>query len=122
MRMQENEYKQIMNWIDEDREEIISFLSRLVQCKTPSTIGDTREAVRLIADFFDENHIGYEELAFCKTMPNIISSFNGANVGRHLMLNGHLDVMPAGKEPGWTDDPWSVPSATEGCGGAELLT
>lgn len=23
------------------------------------------------------------------------------------MFNGHLDVMPAGNEPGWTDDPWS---------------
>lgn len=23
------------------------------------------------------------------------------------MFNGHLDVMPAGNEQGWTDDPWS---------------
>lgn len=23
------------------------------------------------------------------------------------MFNGHLDVMPAGNEPGWTDAPWS---------------
>ncbi|WP_171056252.1 M20/M25/M40 family metallo-hydrolase [Paenibacillus sinopodophylli] len=40
-------------------------------------------------------------------MPNIISSVQMPSEGRHLMFNGHLDVLPAGDEPGWNDDPWS---------------
>lgn len=40
-------------------------------------------------------------------MPNLISVINTGRPGRHLMFNGHLDVMPAGNEPGWTDSPWS---------------
>lgn len=40
-------------------------------------------------------------------MPNLISVINTGRPGRHLMFNGHLDVMPAGNEPGWMDSPWS---------------
>lgn len=107
MNIKETDYQQILAWIDEDRDDIVSFLSELVQCKTPSTVGDTREAVALIERFLDGAGISYEELAYCKTMPNVVSSFAGGKDGRHLMFNGHLDVMPAGKEPGWTDSPWS---------------
>lgn len=107
MKIKEPDYQQILAWIDEDKDEIVSFLSKLVQCKTPSTVGDTREAVALIEQFLDGAGISYEELAYCKTMPNVVSSFAGGKDGRHLMFNGHLDVMPAGKEPGWTDSPWS---------------
>lgn len=105
--MEKFEHKQILKWIDEDKDEIVDFFSKLVQCKTPSTIGDTREAVSLIADTLTKDGISYEVLSHCKTMPNIVSSFEGASLGKHLMLNGHLDVMPAGKELGWIDDPWS---------------
>ena len=107
MKIQEKDYRQVMDWICEDRSEIVSFLSQLVRCKTPSTTGDTREAVELIKGYFEKENLSYDVLAYCKTMPNIISSFDGATAGRHLMFNGHLDVMPAGKEPGWTYDPWS---------------
>lgn len=107
MKIQEKDYKQVMDWICEDQSEIVSFLSQLVRCKTPSTTGDTREAVELIKGYFEKENLPYDVMAYCKTMPNIISSFDGKNAGRHLMFNGHLDVMPAGKEPGWTDDPWS---------------
>lgn len=99
--------RQILKWIDHDKDIIVDFFSKLVQCRTPSTVGDTREAVSLIADTLAMDDISYEILSHCKTMPNIISSFDGKCPGKHLMLNGHLDVMPAGKEPGWTDDPWS---------------
>ena len=27
-------------------------------------------------------------------MPNIVATFNGGGSGRHLALNGHMDVFP----------------------------
>jgi succinyl-diaminopimelate desuccinylase len=42
-------------------------------------------------------------------MPNLVATFDCGRPGRHLALNGHIDVFPAGD--GWTKDPW----------GAELL-
>jgi succinyl-diaminopimelate desuccinylase len=40
-------------------------------------------------------------------MPNIIARFDGAGSGRHLVLNGHIDVFPV-NEREWTRGPWSA--------------
>ena len=82
-------------------------MPELVRCNTSSSNGDTRSAANLIKNFLDAENIEYEEVSACKTMPNIISTTNMAKSGKHLMLNGHLDVMPAGNEPGWSVNPYS---------------
>ena len=83
------------------------FCAELVRCNTASSHGDTRKAMSLIKNHFDAEGLNYEELAACKTMPNLVSTVDMNEGGRHLMLNGHLDVMPAGRERGWEVDPWS---------------
>ncbi|MCW3792662.1 M20/M25/M40 family metallo-hydrolase [Paenibacillus sp. LS1] len=98
---------QIMKWVERDEEKIVDFFSRLVQCETPSPPGDTRQAMALIQSHLDAEGLTYKEVNAEEIMPNIISSVQMPKEGRHLMFNGHLDVLPAGDEPGWTDDPWS---------------
>jgi hypothetical protein len=40
-------------------------------------------------------------------MPNIVGAFDCANAGRHLVLNGHIDVFPVADDgAGWSKDPW----------------
>jgi succinyl-diaminopimelate desuccinylase len=40
-------------------------------------------------------------------MPNIVGSFDCARPGRHLVLNGHIDVFPVADDgAGWSRDPW----------------
>ncbi|MCY8979234.1 M20/M25/M40 family metallo-hydrolase [Bacillus halotolerans] len=110
-KIQENQLKQvrdqIMEWVEQDEEKIVEIFSRLVQCETPSPPGDTREAMALVQSYLDAEGLPYKEVNAEETMPNIISSVQMSSEGRHLMFNGHLDVLPAGDEPGWTDDPWS---------------
>lgn len=98
---------QVLEWVEQDREHIISLFSQLVQCKTPSDPGDTRSAMNLIKQFLETQELAYQEAAATEIMPNLISSVEMNQPGRHLMFNGHLDVMPAGNEPGWSDNPWS---------------
>ncbi len=98
---------EILNLIKSDEEKIINFCAELVRCNTASSHGDTRSAANLIKTFFEAEGIKYQEISACKTMPNIISTTEMAQSGKHLMLNGHLDVMPAGNEPGWTVAPYS---------------
>lgn len=100
-------FDRIINLVEHDREKIALFFSKLVQCKTPSDPGDTRSAANLIKDFLEHERLPYKEITADEIMPNIISTVNMEKQGRHIMFNGHLDVMPAGKEPGWTDSPWS---------------
>ena len=45
----------LLHWIDEDRDNLIDFLSRFIQAKSPNPPGDTREAAAYINRFLDEN-------------------------------------------------------------------
>lgn len=98
---------QILNWVKEDEEKIITLFARLVQCQTPSPPGDTRQAMKLVKEYLDAEGLAYKNVDYSETMPNLLSSVKMDQDGRHLMLNGHLDVLPAGNEPGWTDSPWN---------------
>ena len=44
--------------------------------------------------------------------PNVVGTFSGQGAGPHLVLNGHIDVFPAGPAETWSRDPWS--GAVEG--------
>jgi succinyl-diaminopimelate desuccinylase len=48
----------------------------------------------------------YQVIAPNETMPNIVANFTAGEPGRHLALNGHIDVFPVGSGEGWTRDPW----------------
>lgn len=39
--------------------------------------------------------------------PNVVGVWKGAGEGRSLILNGHVDVVPAGDRAQWSDDPFS---------------
>lgn len=110
-RITKNEYLrlkgQIMQWVEEDGVRMAEFCSALVKCKSMDPPGDTCEVMRLVENFMADERLPYEIMAVNETMPNLISSINFAENGRHIMFNGHLDTLPAGDEPGWTDDPWS---------------
>jgi succinyl-diaminopimelate desuccinylase len=40
-------------------------------------------------------------------MPNLVATIEGSEPGKHLVLNGHLDVFPAGDPALWSDAPFS---------------
>jgi acetylornithine deacetylase len=42
-----------------------------------------------------------------RNRPNLVATLKGAGNGRSLILNGHVDTMPAGDQAKWTHDPWS---------------
>ena len=41
-------------------------------------------------------------------MPNIVAAFDGGAPGRHLVLNGHIDVFAVEDESRWTHGAWSA--------------
>jgi len=100
--------QQILDWIETDRKELVRFLSRFVQARSPSPPGDTRKAAQHVAAFLKANRLPHKIVAPQKTMPNVVGSFAGAKPGRHLVLNGHLDVFPADEgDSRWPHRPWS---------------
>ena len=97
---------QLLKWIDEDREKLIGFLSGFIQAKSPNPPGDTREAASHITRFLDQNKLPYRIIAPREEMVNIVGSFDGGAEGKHLVLNGHIDVYPVGDAGNWVHDPW----------------
>jgi succinyl-diaminopimelate desuccinylase len=91
--------------IEQDRNEIIDFFRGLVRIKTPNPPGDTREAAAYISKFLTAEGLPFRTVAPKEEYPNLIASFDAAQPGRHLVLNGHIDVFPV-DPTGWTQDPW----------------
>jgi succinyl-diaminopimelate desuccinylase len=102
----------LLDWIEADRDTLIEFFAGFVRAKTPNPPGDTGEAVAHIRRFLDDRALPYRVIAPEPRFPNVVGTFegsgsgSGAGPGRHLVLNGHIDVFPVGDEP-WSHGPWS---------------
>lgn len=99
--------QQALNWIEQHQNELITLCADLVRCPTPSDVGDTREAMAVVQRFMNTHHLPYEILHADEIMPNLLAEQTMSQTGKRLMWNGHLDVMPAGREPNWRDAPFS---------------
>lgn len=93
--------------LSDDRDEMIQLCQDLVRIPSETPPGDTRAVVRCVADYLDRRGVPYEVVTYEPTMPNLVASFAAPEGGRHLVLNAHLDVFPAGDPGLWTDPPFS---------------
>ena len=97
----------LLGWIDGERERRVALLRSLTRIDTSNPPGDTRAAADLVAGFLAAEGIACRTEAPRAEMPNLVSTFSGRGPGRHLVLNGHLDVFPAGDRSAWSRDPFS---------------
>ena len=104
----------ILDWIERDRDRLIDFLSGFVRARSPNPPGDTRAAADHVRAFLEVEGLAHRVISPHVEMPNFISSFEGKAQGRHLVLNGHIDVFPVGETDKWTHGPWSGDVA-DGC-------
>lgn len=98
--------QEILSRIDRDRDGLIEFFRGFTRVPTPNPPGDTRAGAAFIADFLRAKGLPHRIIAPKEHMPNIVGSFDCGKPGRHLVLNGHIDVFPVGDGAGWTRDPW----------------
>jgi succinyl-diaminopimelate desuccinylase len=99
---------QLLGWLDGERDRRLDFLQRFARIDTANPPGDTTRAADLFRTLLDSEGIAHRTEAPLARAPNLIASFaGGAGAGRHLVLNGHLDVFPVGDRAAWKRDPWS---------------
>ena len=97
---------QLVARIDNDRDLLVGFLQEFVRCRTPNPPGDTTAAAAFVAAHLDRRGVKYDIVAPRPDCPNFIASFDTGRPGKHLVLNGHIDVFPVESTAGWTQDPW----------------
>lgn len=97
----------LVGWLDAERGRQVEFLQAFTRIDTCNPPGDTVEAADFFRRFLDSEGLTHRTEAPQASMPNLISSFTGRGPGRHLVLNGHLDVFPIGDPSVWQRNPLS---------------
>jgi succinyl-diaminopimelate desuccinylase len=97
----------LLERIEADRDRLVGFLQAFTRIDTANPPGDTRAGAAFIADFLDRAGLPCCRIAPQATMPNLVAATRFTRPGRHLVLNGHIDVFPAGDRARWTHDPLS---------------
>jgi acetylornithine deacetylase len=112
----------IAQWMQENREDAVSFLQQLVQ--SPSTQGNEEMAQQIIVrklndmelsiDVWELNGVElqahpyfYSPRAEFNGSPNVVGIMAGTGGGKSIILNGHIDVVPEGDLKQWNDEPYS---------------
>lgn len=105
MTIQEYE-NEILNYIDSKRDEIISYFQKMVQCKSYTT--HEKEIGALLME--EMGKWGLSDVISIEKEPghpNIVGTITGKEAGPNLYFNGHLDVLPEGREEAWDVPPFS---------------
>ena len=91
-----------------DRDRIIQLVRDMVRIPSENPPGDTTELYAFVADFLQRQKLDFDTIAPVPEWPNLVASFDGGEPGKHLVLNGHLDIFPAGDRSRWTSDPYAA--------------
>ena len=97
----------IIHTVEAHRDQIISLCSELVKIPSENPPGDTRKIVKFIAEYLGKEGLDCQIYSPKENMPNIVACLKGAQPGRRLIYNGHIDTYPAGDARRWQYDPFS---------------
>ena len=121
-----NDHERILAYVDGQRDVAVDFLRRMVQFDS-STIRHGLDGQELAIQQWLEGALkgwGFTTRLFepdnekikhfadfspghsYRNRPNLVATLTGTGTGRSLILNGHVDTMPAGDRDKWTHDPW----------------
>jgi succinyl-diaminopimelate desuccinylase len=98
---------QLEERLTRDRDQILALVQDLVRIPSENPPGDTTRVFDYLASYLARRGLDYEIVAPRPTLPNLIATCTGSEPGKHLVMNGHLDVFPAGDRALWSGDPFS---------------
>lgn len=87
-------------------ERVLEVLEKLVSYTSVNPGGMEQEAAQYIADFMTAIGCEVTMQEIEPRRPNIIARLKGTGSGKAVILNTHIDVVPAGE--GWSSDPFTM--------------
>ena len=84
------------------RERLVDLCGQLVAARSPQPVGDTTAPVEVVKAFLGASGLQARIVAATPGKPNLVCSFEGAEPGPHLVLNGHLDTLNPGDAIAWS--------------------
>jgi len=89
-------------FIEKKKKEILETFIGLIKARTENPPGDVSSGIKIISGILDRYEIDYKIFEPEKGKQNLVASIGS---GKTLILNGHIDVVPAGEK--WTYDPFT---------------
>ncbi len=114
--------KQIKQWLFENKNAGIQLLQKLVQAestqgneaKAQNIILETLTGMGLDVDLWEQKGNELKKHPYFASSrsdftgsPNVVGVLKGKGEGRSIILNGHIDVVPAGDKEQWDVEPYS---------------
>ena len=105
--------------VERRREELVELVRELVACRSenPKLLEDLERAEAgrqgeagcqdRIAERLAELGLTVDRFEALAGREDVVGRLAGSGGGRSLILNGHVDVVPAGDPTAWTHDPWA---------------
>ncbi|HLT19437.1 MAG TPA: M20/M25/M40 family metallo-hydrolase, partial [Thermomicrobiales bacterium] len=84
--------------------EIVELLQAMVRAASVNPPADTRACADVLLDLCRAEGIEVEAVEGRPGAVNVVARLAGAEPGPRLILNGHIDTVPAGDD--WTVDPF----------------
>jgi len=100
--------KSILNEIDQNKEEYIEFLRKIIQADSINPPGNEKNVAIIIENFLKEEGIKTDIFPFGDNRANLIAYLNDNFNGKNLLYNGHMDVVPPGSAEDWKNPPFSA--------------
>ncbi|SCZ81097.1 M20 family metallopeptidase [Acidaminobacter hydrogenoformans] len=85
--------------------ELIELTAKLIRINSENPTGSQREVIDFVKKYLEESGIEAEELKANEAFPCVLAKI-GNDEGPSIILNGHVDVVPAGDLSKWRFDPY----------------
>jgi acetylornithine deacetylase/succinyl-diaminopimelate desuccinylase family protein len=89
-----------------DEKELVSLTMKLIRIPTPNPPADYSVIAPFVKQLMAELRLEVHILEEIPGKPNIVGLWRGSGDGPTLLLDSHMDVVPAGT--GWNIDPWEA--------------
>src|SRR5262245_11252949 len=88
----------VTEFLDARADGMLAFCSQLIQTPSPNPPSDTRRVAEAVQELLERHGVPVATVAAAESKPNLIVTIEGDAPGPHLVMNGHMDVYPAGDE------------------------
>lgn len=89
----------------ENEAELVGLVSELIRIPSENPTGTQREVINFVKNYLTDAGIPCEEVGSNPAFPCVVAGL-GTKDGFSIILNGHVDVVPAGDRSQWNYDPF----------------
>jgi hypothetical protein len=100
--------KELLGYIEANRDGYIQFLKDMIQSKSYNPPGDEFNVALTIKEFLDSASLNCQIYQFGENRANLIVKLKDIEIPKTLLFNGHMDVVPPGDESEWKVSPLSA--------------